>query len=358
MSSEVVVENKKEGGQGIELEYFKAPLPKRAIAFLFDLMCMMVLALGAFAGLRFAVENSSSYRNAFDTYVAVSRESGLFTYEETEDNLVQIVTYAKGTFKNKPEEQVSFCEDRLSTFYTVDPVHLFEEGEGLRLYNAEKVGENSIKQSDGSPYFALDSHQNPQAIVDDATLMGFYDQAIISAIEYLNRSETFVNASKKLSKTINLLLIPSSLAISMLVFEFLVPLIFFRRGWRTFGVAIFHLALLDGYAVSPRFRSFLFRFLWMLVVETLLSMVTFAVPLFVSFTMAILRKDGQPLHDYMTGLYMVDTSDRSVYRSKEEYLQMQEQAESTESRPFLSSWYGDHFFDKTSKQEQDNDKNG
>ena len=55
---------------------------------------------------------------------------------------------------------------------------------------------------------------------------------------------------------------------------------------------------------------------------------------------------------------MVDTSDRSVYRAKEEYLQMQEQAESTESRPFLSSWYGDHFFDKTSKQEQDNDKNG
>lgn len=335
--------------EGIELEYYKAPLSKRFVAFLIDMTLTGVLALGIFCLLRLGVENSAPYQSAFSTYVSISRDSRLYTYEETEDNLVQIVTYAKAAYENDYARQTSFCEERLSYFYAEDPIGIFEENEGRKLYDAEKAGDSSFKQSDGSSYFAYDGAGTAKAIVSEETLMGFYEEAIVSAIQYLSRSEAYVNASKTLSKTINLLLIPSSIAVGMLAFEFLIPLIFFRRGRQTLGMRIFRLSLITSEAVSPSFRAFLFRFLWLLLAETLLSMMTFAVPLFITFGMALIRKDGQAFHDYMAGIYMVDSSEQTVYLSKEEYAKLREQAALTESRPYLSSWHGDRLEEQEEK---------
>ncbi len=342
--------------EGIELEYYKAPLAKRFVAFLIDMTLTGVLTLGIFCLLRLAVENSAPYESAFSTYVSISKDSRLYTYEETEDNLVQIVTYAKGTYEDDYAKQVDFCETRISYFYSEDPIDIFDGDEGIKLYANEKAGDSAFKQNDGSAYFAYDSNGVPQAIVNDEALIGFYEEAILSAIQYLSRSEAYVNASKTLSKTINLLLIPSSIVIGALVFEFLIPLIFFRRGWQTLGMRIFHLSLITSKAISPRFRTFLFRFLWLLLAETLLSMMTFAVPLFITFGMAIIRKDGQAFHDYMAGVYMVDSSDQTVYLSKEEYMKLREQAELTESRPYLSTWHGDHLDEP--KKEEPKEKRG
>ena len=339
--------------EGVELEYYKAPLAKRFVAFLIDMTLTGVLALGIFCLLRLAMENSSPYQSAFSTYVSISKNSKLYTYEETEDNLVQIATYAKRTYEDDYAKQVEFCETRLSYFYSEDPIDIFDGDEGTKLYASEKVGEDAVKQSDGATYFAYDSSGSPKAIVDNETLISFYDEAVISAIQYLSRSEAYVNASKTLSKTINLLLIPSSIVIGMLVFEFLIPLIFFRRGWQTLGMRIFRLSLITSNAISPRFRTFLVRFLWMLLAEAILSMMTFAVPLFIAFGMAIIRKDGQAFHDYMTGVYMVDSSEQTVYLSKDEYTKLREQAELTESRPYLSTWHGDHL-DEPKDEEAEN----
>ena len=324
----------------ITLTYPKAPLTKRVIAFFIDAIMIFTLALGLFWVSRLLVENTDWYRGAFETYVEVSSSSRLYVYKETEDNLVQIDTYAKGTFTSD-DQKVSYLESRIYYFYVDDPIGIFEPGEGKRIYDAEKVGANAYKQADGSPYFALNSSGEPQSIVSSNALLGFYEQATISAIEYLNRSESYVNAKRTLSQTINLLLIPLSLAISFALFELLFPLLFFRRGYKTIGMAVFHLALLTGEAVVPRFRTFLFRFLFMLVVELLASLMTFGVPLFVTIGMMFIRKDGQALHDFLFGTYMVDGSDQSIYFSRQEYLDLQEQARGTSKRPYLTSWYKD-----------------
>ena len=353
MSETVSAAQKK--NDGIELEYFKGSLAKRFVAFLIDMFFFSIVTIGVFCLLRLCVENTSGYRSAFETYVTISKDSKLYTYQETEDNLVKITTYAKGTYSDDYAKQVEFCESRLTEFYVEDPIGIFEGDEGSRLYNAEKIGDKAYKLSDGSSYFAYDSEGSIKSIVSDETLMGFYDDAIISAIQYLSRSEAYTNASKTLSKTINIALIPASITVGMIIFEFLVPLIFFRRGYQTLGMKLLKLSLINGYAVSPSFKSFLFRFLWILIIETLVSLMTFAVPLFITFGMVLIRKDGQAFHDYMTGIYVVDSSDRTIYRSKEEYLSLQQQAELTESRPYLSTWHGDHLDD--GKSLQDSNKN-
>ena len=327
-------------GQVISLTYQKAGLMKRMVAFLIDAILIGTLALGMFWALRLLVENTSWYHGAFDTYVSVSVDSKLFVYAETEDNLVQIDTYAKGTFKDDAQK-VSFLEQRLHYFYVDDPLSLFDGDEGEKLYRADKIGKDGIKKSDGSYYFALNQDGDPASIVPDAELIAFYEQATISAIEYLNRSEDFVNAKRVLSQTINFLLIPLSIAVSFTLFELLIPLLFFRRGWQTLGLAVFHYALLNSEAVVPMTRFFIFRFLFMLFIEVLLSMMTFGLPLFVTMGMMVIRKDGQALHDYLFGIYMVEAGDQSIYKSKEEYFALQAQAEGTSARPFLTSWYRD-----------------
>lgn len=327
------------GGQ-IVLTYPKASLVKRVVAFLIDALMIGTMALGLFWVSRMIVENASWYKDAFSTYVRISSESRLYVYTETDDHLVQIDTYAKGTFSDDAQK-VSYLESRLTYFYVNDPIGIFPNGEGKGLYDAEKVGQSAFKTADGEPYFALDSAGEPQSIVSSAVLISFYEQATISAVEYLNRSEEYIGAKRVLSQTINFLLIPLSIALSFTVFELLFPLLFFRRGWKTLGMAVFKMALLTPEAVVPRFRLFLFRFLFMLIIEVIVSMVTFGVPLFVTIGMMFIRKDGQALHDYVFGTYMVDASEQSVYWSRQEYLELQSKAAETSSRPYLTSWYRD-----------------
>lgn len=326
----------------INLEYFKAPMTKRTFAFLFDFICMAVVALGFFVAGRTIVENSGFYREAFDTYVRVSRDSCLYTYEETDDYLVTVTDYAKVTYAEDPAQRVAYLENRFQTFYVEDPVSCFQDGEGAVIYVSQKVGESAIKQADGSLYFALNAERVPEPIVSDETLCAFYDEAMTQALVYLNNNDAYVSATRTLNRTYNVAIIPVSIALSFFVFEFLVPLVFFRRGYQTLGMRTFRLGLLTAEAISPRFPRFFGRFAWMLVVEVLVSLVTFGVPLFFNIGMAFIRKDGQALHDYMTGVYMVDCADQSIYRSKEEYLQMQAKAEATQARPYLSTWKGDH----------------
>ena len=328
----------------IELEYYKAPMSKRTFAFFFDFICMAILALGFFVAGRSILEGSEFYTSAFDTYVTLSRDSHLYVYEEADDHLVTITEYASVTFDEKKEEQVSFLEERLSAFYVEDPLSIFD-GHGQDVYNAHKVGESAILRENKLPYFALNSASIPEAIVSSEELLPFYQEAMLLAQGHLGDSDEYATASQTLSKAYNLYIIPSSIALSFIVFEFLVPLIFFRRGYATLGMKTFKLALLTSGAVSPKFPRFLGRFAWMLIVEVLASMMTFGVPLFLNVGMAFIRKDGQALHDYMAGTYMVDASDQSVYFSKEEYLKLKAKAEATESRPYLSSWKGDQLED-------------
>jgi uncharacterized RDD family membrane protein YckC len=54
-------------------------------------------------------------------------------------------------------------------------------------------------------------------------------------------------------------------------------------------------------------------------VEFVLGSLSFGIPLIVSFTMMMTRRDEQSFHDYIAGTYVVDTSIDTIYLSKQEY---------------------------------------
>jgi uncharacterized RDD family membrane protein YckC len=319
----------------VTLEYYKAPFGRRLFAFLFDFILMMVVALGFFAATRLILENSERYKSAFNTYVDISVESGLYVYHETEDNLVTITEYYQG---ESYEDQNSKEEAALTAFYTMPRFfNQADPNDGLTLYNAQKIGDSALGVSDGLTYFvyAQDGSIAPNPEYDAKTMHNFYVTAVDNGIQYLNNVDDYVAASKTLSKYVNFIIIPCSISLSFIIFEFLVPLLFFRRGYQTFGFRIFHLSLITGEAISPHFKTFLARFLWMFLVEVLGSMVTFLVPAIVSFSMFAFRKDGQAFHDYMAGTYVVDSEDQSIYLSKAERDRLLKKAEETEARTDL-----------------------
>src|SRR5574344_2030634 len=324
----------------VKLEYYKAPFGRRLFALIFDILCMGAVSLGFFSGARAIVENSPTYVSAFNTYVKISTDSGLYFYNETtKDNLVTILEYYSDTTTYPYAKQHELDETAFTAFYQNSA--FFDHSDaasGIALYNAQKIGETRIGVGSGLSYFLYDD-SNTKLVANpsysDETMHAFYQSAFDKAVQYLNNADGYIEATKTLSTTINFIIIPCSVALSVILFEFLVPLIFFRRGWKTFGMALLKLGLLNGYAVSPGFKTFLIRFLWMFFIEVILSMVSFGIPLIISFSLWVFRKDGQAFHDYMAGTYMVDCSEQSIYRSKGERDALLKKAEAMEARTDL-----------------------
>ncbi len=95
------------------------------------------------------------------------------------------------------------------------------------------------------------------------------------------------------------------------------------------------LSLLSSEALSCKVKRYVARQMIQLFLIVLLSLVSFGIPLIVSFSMMIFRKDGQSLHDYLAGTYMVDSSEQSIYLTYEEMEKMQKKANSRDSNPLL-----------------------
>ena len=324
----------------IELTYSRANRNKRTFAFFLDLILMIIAGLGFFTLSRFIAESTPSYKKAYHDYVNVCETSGLYKYKETKSNLVSIVSFYGDSNEYDMPTQNEKLDEALTNFYVADPINIFDGDEGKNIYENEKI---KIGKKDKVDYFIPQSESDPtlvpNPVLSDKTMHNFYQKAVYNAMEYLVRDNSYLFASKYLMIVVNIIVIPISISLAMIVFEFLIPLIFFRRGYQTLGMKAFKLSLLNSRAVSPSFGAFLARFSLLWLVEIIGSLISFAIPAVVSFTMMMWRKDGQAFHDYVSGTYMVDSSQQSIYKSKEEYLKLQEVAKEVTSRDHLTDWY-------------------
>ncbi len=320
------------------LEYFKAPFGKRMVSIVIELL---LLAFGTIAFLfcsRLVVEKMPLYTDSFETYVQISKDSGLYVCNDsTENNLVTLTEYyGEKTY----EVQNNAIEEALSKFYTLEEFFSQDpssESYGPNIYYKQKIGDTCIGKEDGNTYFMLDASGNVQRnpSYNEEKMNGFYLSAYDRAVAYIQNNETYLQARNVLTIYINLILIPLSITLSFLVFEFLVPMTFGRRGKRTLGMMSMKLSLLSSNALSCTAKRYIGRQAIQLFLIVLLSLVSFGIPLIVSFSMMIFRKDGQSLHDYLSGTYMVDSSEQSVYLTYKEMETLQKKAESRDSNPLL-----------------------
>ncbi len=302
---------------------------------------ILLLSFGTFGFLfvsRLIVEQMPLYIDSFNTYVQISKDSGLYVCnEDTENNLVTLTEYyGEETY----EKQNNVIEEALTNFYAL-PMFFSQDSSsdsyGPNIYFEQKVGENAYKTSDGATYFLLDANNVPQKnpSFTEEKMNEFYLTAYDRAVSYIQNNETYLRARNVLTIYINLVLIPLSIFLSFAIFEFLIPLTIGKRGKQTLGMKMMKISLLSANGLSCGAKRYLARQTIQLFLIVYLSMVSFGIPLIVSFSMMIFRKDGQCLHDYLAGTYMVDSSEQSVYQSYEEMKKLKEKAENRDSNPLL-----------------------
>ena len=159
----------------------------------------------------------------------------------------------------------------------------------------------------------------------------FYVKALGEyAFNYLSNSKEYVEASRIVTFA-GLIFIPIIINICALVFSLALPL-FLRRGGKTLGKLVFGLSVLNVHALPPKWWHYLLRFAFFLIIEVNLSLVAFAIPLIVSFSMVVFSKTGQSLHDYVCNTYVLDTKGKTVYLTQEEYMIAQDKLNSIDVR--------------------------
>jgi uncharacterized RDD family membrane protein YckC len=309
----------------ISLEYPKASWWKRLFAFLFDFLMAAIVATCIIVPSKSALNSNAQYANAVSTMNEIELSSGLYV---TKDKKIVPITTAwsfdsSATPTNEDYARLnSDYEAALQSFFTNSA--FFVSDVGKNKYLSLKVGDSSIKQSDKkTPYwhYVVDTEGNNQLVAqtDDKTLLNFYVTAIDdNAIPLIStQTPSYIEASKVVFWGTFLLIYLVSL-LCLFVFFCLVPLIF-KRGWQTFGKKLFKISLINGQAVNPKARQYWLHCLLQFFFDFVIGSVSFGIPLIVSFTMLMTRKDGQDFEDYVSGLYAVDTTDDTIYFSRDEY---------------------------------------
>lgn len=310
-----------------ELAYFRASWWKRSLAFLFDFACAGLLAACLAAGGSSVLQNSSFYKTAKQTMSDIELSSSLYEKNSSGTNVSILDYYSVASTSSSTSSEEDYqetddiLEEHLISFYSDED--FFPSNNGAEIYSNLKVGDDCLKNGD-NPYWRYQN--NSEDIIPNVSysiLYNFYEDAIDNyAIPRISvQSSSYIDASKSIFWS-TFLLAYLSFIFSAFLFFAIVPL-FFRRGYQTFGKKLFKISLINAKAVNPTRGQYWFRTLIFWLFELAIGFFAFFLPLLVSFTMMMTRKDRQSFHDYVAGTYVVDTSDFPIYLSEEEYISRQ-----------------------------------
>lgn len=320
----------------VKIEYTRPKFWHRCMANFVDFFIFLVLFISLFIGARSIAQSTPSYKKIRQEYYDLQLSSGLYVKDPGDDkNNVDIIYYCNtyvgvygreydGKNMDDPEKAPSgrngrvvvainkfldFCHENCSTERYNDLVVYYNEARLEPTY-------------EGIHYFIEDGGEvvpNPTLATDAKKSEFYYKNVFTPFIEKKCIPFLAVNVPnyKKLSRTdYNLLLfaeLPSAFLLAGILTYFIPPL-FFRRGKKTLGKALYHIGLIDTKRMlSPSFWKYLLRFIIYFFGEMVLGMFTLGIPYIISFSMMAFSKNRQGFPDYMLGLYEVDTSKANIY---------------------------------------------
>ena len=305
----------------MEVVFNKPKYRVRLFAFLYDLLCMSIVGVLLVFATQAIMNNVPYYKEANQNINEIQLASGL--YVEREDHTTKLMCdYYK---VDKEEQYVEYnqkFDEALTYFYSNERFFdLSDPQSGMHLYNIEKIPEG---ESESKLFiYADETHSSivEKSSADKVALYNFYCKVMSEkAIKYVINSDVYVKNTRTISLTFIFITLLIPIVLSVLIFEFILPLSL-RRGRKTLGKLIFKLSVVDARGLNCSFWRFLARFSIFLFLEVLVGIVSFAIPLVVSFSMMVFTKTNQSFHDYIAGTYVVEAPMSSICTTKEEYLE-------------------------------------
>ncbi len=321
----------------LRVEYTKPKFWHRCMANFVDFFLMLVTFLGLFIGIRAIVQNTPSYKATISRMSQIQIQSGLYIESDA------------GQTATKNMDIIYYCDNRLATYGKYYDINQDVGEPNTKNATVIKGLQKLFAFCGDSKNCSPDRYEELLVYFDEARMtptlndVHYYvkdaDNKIIpnptfaddanKAKEYYNnvfkpfiekKCIPFLNSNvgeyRKLNKVdYNYLLfleLPVAYAVAGIL-TYLVPPLFFRRGRKTLGKALYHIGLIDGRVLSPTIPRFLARFAIFFFGELILSLFSFGIPYIISFSLMAFSKKQQGFPDYMLGLYEIDTSKANIY---------------------------------------------
>ena len=337
--------NEIERNEVVNVNYDQPKFWHRVMANFIDFFLMLVTFVALFIAARSIVLTTPKYQQAEQTIYDTQLNSGLYMPDTTGVNkTVDIVYYiddhiqvygsdfegiatdtnGNGVIDDNelPTGKIGRIVYAINKFmdYCNDPnVTSNERYQDLVVYY-ESARLDTVT-SDGIHYFIKDGDNiipNETISSDPEKRKLYYDNVYVPLVEkkFLPFITSNVTAYREAYRVEFNFLVFLEIPVSYTLAGFLtyfVPPIFFKRGRKTLGKAIYHIGLVDSRVLSPTMARFTARFAIFFFGELILSLFTFGIPYIISFSIMAFSKDKQGFPDYMLHLYEIDTSKANIY---------------------------------------------
>lgn len=313
----------------IKIEYERPKFYRVVFSIILDFLICSLLALLVFIGTKEIVGSTSTYKESLEAFNSLKVESQLYVYNVKFKRYEDIVTFYNESDGYSSSQVKRDLSKRIDGFISYMGKVLGDnvQNELKEIYNEFRLDNELIYKE--AKYFVINDLgnivENSEAkIPSSAYVENVYKKYIDNYAlgQLIARNENALNYQRYLSNVLFYIEIPLAVFLSILITFYIIPLIV-NRGKRTIGKLSFGIGYINKNILSPNAKEFTFYFLWLLL-EILLSIVTFCIPLIISFSMMAFSKKRQSFAEYMLNLQIIDTYKDKIYKSKNEIVLEQE----------------------------------
>lgn len=315
----------------IEIKYKPAKFFRRAMANLLDFLLFIFVAFALFLGARTITVNTNIYKTAFSAYREEQIQSLLYENDKS-SSYPDIVSYIDKNGNYTHEGKHIKSRNSVIGFYTYIMNENINDETIQKIkneYDAYFGNENFVYSKDNQRYISSITFTNDKVEIIENSACSAGDLVLYEDVYkpfivgellpiFANYSPNYRSNIIKVSNMLVLIDVPICYAFAGLLVYILPPFAIFRRGRMTFGKALYHIGLIDSRLLNLTWKRALARYLIFFFAELLLSVMTFAVPFIISFSMMAFSKKKQGFPDYMLSCREVDTSSNKIYYSLEE----------------------------------------
>lgn len=306
----------------IRIEYDRPPFQQVCFCKILDFILSVLLCLSLFLGIREIVKLDSYYKETEEKYTTLKLDSCL--YKQEDNKITDIVSY----YMNQEEMSYKDIENGIvsdiNNFYTFLENKIDNENytDALQIYKDFLLSADLVYND--KPYFVVDGDniiKNPNLSLRnedyvnnvyyefvDNYAQGIFNTKLVEVIEY----------QKYFSNMLIYVEIPISSFLGLTIYFYVIPLFF--KGKKTIGKLLFKIGLVDSELLDPKIGQFTLNFVIFFVLECVLSIVSFCIPLIISFSMEVFSKKKQNFHNYLTNFQLVMCDNHKIYGSKDEIL--------------------------------------
>lgn len=299
-------ENKK-----IEVVYEKAAPSKRMLAYIIDVGIFILTAIIFFTFANMGVRSSSFYTQKEKDLATLKIESSLYV----DDKVITDYIANNSDYPNY-EDKKAFLSNHIDAFYS-NLTYFSDVAAQKEAYDKRKLDNPTLFEKNGEDEVV-------EKAVEPELLYKFYVEEVDNhAMTYLFNNIEYV----KLTQFFFLVILVEIIIVvflSFLIYFYIIPVTFFRRGRQTIGMKLEKIGLISIYAVNQTFWVYTLRALFMFFVFIVVNFVSFLIPTFVSLAMMYFTKRNSSLVNYVFNDYIVNVKDQDIYLDDVERYEAQE----------------------------------